>query len=159
MSLSSLLHNVYYIALCGKRKDYFLLAYYPCDIFKLRQVTNLVPDFSWMKRLFENWICSRAYATGCIFLIITKAERRKKVKLETQFKAILFNNYLVASQSFGDKMWTNLKFPYKFEYIRMERTRPEIVIFPNCRFFFCFLQLALLSLFIRSASRGLHALF
>ena len=46
MSLSSLLHNVYYIALCGKRKDYFLLAYYPCDIFKLRQVTNLVADFS-----------------------------------------------------------------------------------------------------------------
>ena len=100
MLLSSLLHNVYYIALCGKRKDYFLLAYYPCDIFKLRQVTNLVADFSWMKRLFENWICSRAYATGCIFLKLdsTKAERRKKVKLETQFKAILFNNYLVASQ-------------------------------------------------------------
>ena len=35
-----------YIAFCGKRKDYFLLAHYPCDIFKLRQVTNLVADCS-----------------------------------------------------------------------------------------------------------------
>ena len=72
-----------------------------------------------------------------------------------QFKIILFNNYLV------DKS-TIILFPYKFKCIRMERNHPEIVILPNCRFcfvLFFFLQLALLSLFIRSASRGLHALF
>ena len=57
-SVSSLLQ---YRTQRGKEDSSIFLAYHPCDILKSKQVNILVTYCSWMKRLFQRWICSRTH--------------------------------------------------------------------------------------------------
>ena len=52
---------VYYNTWIGKEASSLFLAYHPSDILKSKQVNILVTYWSWMKRLFQHWICSRTH--------------------------------------------------------------------------------------------------
>ena len=52
---------VYYNTQRGKEDSSLFLAYHPCDILKSKQVNILVTYCSWMKRVFQRWICSRTH--------------------------------------------------------------------------------------------------
>ena len=55
-SMSSLLQ---YRTQKGKEDSSLFLAYHPCDILKSKLVNILVTYCSWVKRVFQHWICLR----------------------------------------------------------------------------------------------------
>ena len=52
---------VFYNTWICKEASSLFLAHHPYDILKSKQVNILVTYWSWMKRLFQHWICSRTH--------------------------------------------------------------------------------------------------
>ena len=83
---------VFYNTWICKEASSLFLAHHPYDILKSKQVNILVTYWSWMKRLFQHWICSRTHHHSLqIFqqflhnnLASTRPSGDKKVLLETQ---------------------------------------------------------------------------
>ena len=83
---------VFYNTWICKEASSLFLAHHPYDILKSKQVNILVTYWSWMKRLFQHWICSRTHRHSLqIFqqflhnnLASTRPSGDKKVLLETQ---------------------------------------------------------------------------
>ena len=82
---------VYYNTRRGKEHSSLFLAYHPSDILKSKQVNILVTYWSWMKRFFQYWICSRTHRHSLSYTFLNKLHNNlynrsgdKKVLLETQ---------------------------------------------------------------------------
>ena len=107
---------VFYNTWIGKEASSLFLAHHPYDILKSKQVNILVTYWSWMKRLFQHWICSRTHHHSLqIFqqflhnnLASTRPSGDKKVLLETQ-QSFFLKKFSFSLQASNAKQKTKKK--------------------------------------------------